>query len=478
MKQVLMSLSLFVILPLFPHLAEAQGNRSTDLKKIIVTEDVAKDAYIWGYPLVRFSRTKTLMTKTPGFGHATINNFFHADRLLTPSDSDIANPIPDTLYSSAFLDLSREPMVLITPRIKNRFYSLQFIDAFTNNIAFVSSRTRGDIAGKFLITGPQFIGAIPQGYEQIHSSTNFVWVVGHMQADPSSVKAASALVKKYQLLPYNVYIGSERKTKPAGFTAKAGSTADPAKIAASGVHFFDELGIALRENEPVNLDSALVQRFKSAGIGAGLRTSRVANTRDLRGAYERAVTSGEMAINDKLSSNMVLAKNGWNYLARENYFGDDYVLRAAMSKAYFGETNSAENIHPVTYVDKDGQRLNGNNTYVIRFTKDKMPPAKAFWSMTVYNSQRKSLVENSMRRYSLGSYSKNVIYNIDGSLDIYMSANEPQGHTNNWLPAPRGGFYVMLNLYNPTEQALKEPYAPPPIQKVLIAPIRTLGKKD
>lgn len=448
-----------------------------DVKKVVITESIAKDAYLWGYPLVRFERTKKLMTTTAGYGHAPINYFFHANRLPMPQDTGVANPIPDSLYSSAFLDLREQPMVLQTPRIRNRYYSLQFFDAFNNNIATISSRTRGEVAGKFFITGPHYVGATPAGFEHIRVTTNFVWINGRIETQsPAEVKTSLNLIRKYDLKPYNVYLGRQRMAKtPPRLTAQSTAALDPRLISTAGVGFFDELGTALRENEPASLDTAMMSRFRSANIGIAVRTSRFVTTREIRDSYSRAIAAAEMDIDNTVKNNMVMNRNGWNYVMINGDLKENNTLRAAMSKIYFGQSSPAESLHPVAYVDSQNTRLNGNTTYILRFAKGKLPPVGALWSLTPYNLRQKNLVANNLQRYSVASYSKNLNYNPDGSLDIYVSANEPRGFTQNWLPVPRGNFYLMMSMYNPTNDVIQGKYTLPRPQRTNLTPVISLN---
>lgn len=456
---------------------ESRSLPIVNLKKIVTIENNAKDAYLWGYPLVRFERTRRLMTTTPGFGHAPLNTFFHANRLQGPRDRDMSNPLPDTLYSSAFLDLREQPLVLEIPKIRDRYFSLHVMDAFTRNIGIISSRTRGEAAGKFFITGPRYIGAVPAGFEHIRSSTNFAWIVGQTAAESLAVmKSSSNLIRKFELKPYSVYLGKERMPQPPKLAGKFDPLYEPRQIQTAGIRFYDELGVALRENGPTNLDPALMSRFLSADIGPGIRTSRNSNTRQLREAYERAIAAAELDLDRVIRRSLIQYRNGWNFVIPTSDLENDYTLRAAISRVYFAESNPLEALHPVTYTDGANKRLNGNNTYVIRFPKDKYPPVGAFWSLVPYRHRNKGLVENTLRRYSLGSYSKGLIRNPDGSLDIYISANEPRGKTQNWLPVPRENFYVMMNLYNPTNDVIKGGYTLPRIQKVTVTPLLSLNK--
>lgn len=472
MKAFITHSAFLLSIPLFgTRVFAAEPLPAIDIKTVVQTEAVAQEAYIWGYPYVKFERTRKLLTTTPGFGHAPLNHFFHANRLLTAQDRDMANPLPDTLYSSAFLDLRKQPMVLELPKIKNRFYTLQFMDAANNNVGLVSSRTRSEGGGKFFITGPQYIGTTPSGFEHIRSTTNFLWLIGHIAAPSSDeVKEASALLKKYKLRPYDVYLGKVKPPRTPILGENADPDLDPRKISQAGLRFYDELGQALKVNEPSDLDAPMMERFRSVEIGTGLKTSRKSEVRELREAYERAIASGEIAISQTLKKELLKKNTNWSYITRGDNLGKSYSLRAAMSKVYFGEANSAEAMHFVTYVDKNKVRLNGNETYLLKLPKDKMPPVQSFWSVAVYNFNDKFLVQNNMQRFSLGSYSKNVQLNADGSLDIYISANEPLGHTSNWIPAPRGPFYVMMNMYHPSAEAISGKYILPSLLKVTPPP--------
>jgi len=477
MKHKILLLALICTLPsISKSQRDSQSLPIIDIKKVVITEAIAKDAYLWGYPLVRFERTRQLMTTTPGYGHAPINTFYHASQLPTPQNINVANPIPDSLYSSAFLDLREQPMVLQTPRIKDRYFSLQFFDAFNNNIATVSSRTRGATAGKFFITGPRYIGETPAGFEHIRVTTNFVWINGHIETQgPTQVKSSLKLIRKYDLKPYNVFLRKQRLVKATALTGKVTAAMDPRQISSAGVEFFDELGVALRETEPTALDTAVMNRFRSANIGIALRTTRFIKTREVRESYARAIVAAELEIARAVKSNLVVNRNGWNYVVPNGDLKNNNALRAAMSKIYFGQSSPAESLHPVAYVDNQNGRLNGNSSYILRFAKGSLPPVGALWSVTPYNLRQKSLVTNSLQRYAVGSYSKNLNYNPDGSLDIYISANEPRGFTQNWLPVPRGSFYVMMNMYNPTTDVIQGKYVLPRIQRVNLTPVISLN---
>lgn len=482
MRQIFLFLASVLILPnLFAAQTVAQNDSQSlpivDVKKVVITESVAKDAYLWGYPLVRFERTRKLMTTTPGYGHAALNYFYHANRLPSPQDRGVSNPLPDSLYSSAFIDLREQPLVLQTPKIKDRYYSLEFFDAFNNNIAIISSRTRGEAAGKFFITGPHYIGEVPMGFEHIHSATNFAWINGHIETNsPGQVKSSYKLISKYELKPYSVYLGKQRMaTKAPRLTGTATAAMDPRTIQNSGVAFFDELGIALRENEPANLDAATMNRFRTANIGTAVKTSRFATTRETREAYQRAIASGEMDIDSATKNNLLSTRNAWNFVLPKGDVKTNNALRSAMSRTYFGQPSPIESLHPVTYVDLNNKRLNGNAVYILRFAKGQLPPVGAMWSVVPYTSGQGSLIANTLRRYALGSYSKDLKYNPDGSLDIYLSSTEPRGMAQNWLPVPRANFYVMVNLYNPTNDIVQGKYTLPRVQSVNLAPIISLN---
>jgi len=479
MKSSAWCLALVLILPNFSLAAnDTQSVPIAEVKKTVVLEGVAKDAYLWGYPLVRFERTKKLMTTTSGYGHAPLNHFFHATRPLTAQDRNVANPLPDTLYSSAFLDLRDQPLVLQTPKIKDRYYSLQVYDAFDTNLFIISSRTRGESPGKFFVTGPHYIGSTPVGFEHIRVPTNFAWINGRIEAtSPDQVKSSYKLIRKYDLKPYAVYLRKQKLAKAPLLKAPMTAEMDPRLIANAGIGFFDELGVALRENEPADLNSAMMARFRNVNIGAGVRTSRFVTNPENRDSYTRAIAAAEIDMDRSIKKDLVARRNGWNYiLSYDKNVLANPIMRAALSKIYFGQSNPVESVHPVTYIDADNIRLNGNTTYILRFAKGTLPPVGAFWSVAPYNARQKSLVANNLNRYAIGSYSKNLVYNPDGSLDIYISANEPRGMTQNWLPVPRSNFYVMMNMYNPTTDILQGKYFLPRVQRMNLSPVLSLNK--
>jgi hypothetical protein len=168
------------------------------------TRVTAEDAYIYGYPLVLMDVTRAKMTNVPhalGMG-APINQFASVKTFPDATFTDVVSPNADTLYTQAWLDLSKEPLVLSVPDTHGRYYLMPMLDAWTNVFASPGKRTTGTGKGNFAITGPGWTGSLPVGVKEIKSPTDMVWVIGRTQANgKADFPAVNAIQAQYKLTP-------------------------------------------------------------------------------------------------------------------------------------------------------------------------------------------------------------------------------------------------------------------------------------
>ena len=432
-------------------------------------KDIAALAYIWGYPLVSMVRLidfSTAPNVPPGPSKGPINTFIHFRDFPNASFTDVVKMNVDTLYSWAYLNLTKEPLVLKVPPTSDRYYVLQFLDAYTNNFNYIGKRTNVTSGGTYLITGLGWNDKAPIGMTQIKSPTNDIIIAGRILAkDSQDVSNVRALQDKFVLSPLSVFEGKGTSINTAANASKEIPVSpEPSFIPITGVKIFDEIGKDMVGNHPYQYDADVIAKFKTIGIGPGKIPSETKNS-TISKALELGIAEGEKLIDEK-NKNLGTVINGWTYNLDTGDYGTDYLLRAAVAKYAFGANSPQEALYPSLAVDDKGQPLTGSNNYVIHFAKDKLPPVNEFWSITMYNSKN-YLVENPINRNSIGDRTEGLKYNSDGSLDIYFQHASPgKDKESNWLPSPTDNFNLFLRLYGPQEVVLKGEYQIPPVQVV------------
>lgn len=425
---------------------------------------IGVQAYIWGYPVV-INETRSRVGMAGGFEivphklRGPLNTLVHAKDLLTPDFEDVQSPNNDTLYTTAWLDLRDEPLVLHVPDMAGRFYTYQFVDAYTNNFTYVSQRTRGFREMDIAICGPGYSGALPVGMDRIDAPTPTVFVIGRLAVDgPDDVASVHALQNQMFLGPLS------------GWADR--SAAEP-RVAAASDHtgplaFFDDLGDLIADNPPPAADAGLMGMFAQIGLSVDHGFDSSSLDEPTRRGLERAVEDGEgmiAAAAQGLGNDM----NGWQLPpVAEEYFGTDYLYRAAVGWQSMYVNDPIEAYYPPNYVDLDNDQLDGSEgVYEIRFQADQMPPVGAFWSITLYDLEKRLMVANSIDRYSIGDRTPGLVTGDDGSLTIRIQHVEPEGNARaNWLPAPTTPFYLLMRMYLPSMAVLNGQYEIPGINRI------------
>ena len=418
-----------------------------------VDASLVADAFVWGYPLVVSERTMQTFAGLIG-----VNALFNQDKPATASTQLIVSPNQDTLYSVAVLDLRSEPVVLTVPDVTDRYWTYQFLDAWTTSFHYLGTRATGGMGGTFVIAPPEWEGELPPDAELVRSPTAQMFLLGrylfHDEADIANVAELTRTVA-----PLHEVTGAPPPADPPPFGKAPGK---PTEVGTEGAAFFDELGDALQINAPASdADVSALARFAPLGIGPGLHPAAAANEAT-RSALEAGVDSGSARIEDALASTAQQV-NGWTaYLDLD---GDDPLLRAAIARAAWGANVPAEAVYAISIADSGGAPYTGTNAYVVRFEAGQLPPVDAdsgFWSLTLYGPDR-FFVDNPLDRYAIGDRTAGLVYGTDGSLEIHIQNEAPIGEESNWLPAPAGEFTLMLRLYLPSEQVLSGSYPYPAV---------------
>ena len=421
---------------------------------------LGSQAYEYGIPLVdvdRIWRTGTSVSRPDTKGHAPVNRFSHARKLADAAARDVVAPNHDTLYSIAFLDLSKQPQVLEIPSDINRFFTFELVSPWTENFANVGSATGQQRGGDFAIVGPNFNGKLPKGVKRVSSPYDRVWLIGRTYIkDEQDAKRVNRIQDSYGLVPLSKY-GTNWKPKNKG---PKDTTVDEATIPGLGpgddpLEFYSALNGLMRQFPPPAADEPLLKQLAAIGVAPGAPMPSAASEETLRGLRD-AVTQGPANIQAKIVARYIAQAdlhNGY-LLGNIGRYGTDYALRAMTDKVGVGALVPKVAIYAFTQTDRNLAALTGDARYVLHLPADQLPiPAKAFWSMTLYDAQV-FLFANPFQRYLINDRTK-LHRNRDGSLDLYIQANEPSdpNQAKNWLPSPPGEtFRIIWRLYQ-TEKA-------------------------
>ncbi|WP_317922361.1 MULTISPECIES: DUF1254 domain-containing protein [unclassified Cupriavidus] len=425
---------------------------------------LSAEVFTYAYPLVLMDVTRELMTlRTP------VNTFTHKRTFPDASFTDVVSPNADTLSSSAWLDLSREPVILSVPDTQGRFYLMPLMDAWTNVFASPGKRTTGTRRGIFAITGPDWRGTLPKGVQEIRSPTSMVWLIGRTQANgKQDYPAVHRLQDQYRLTPLSAWGGGRRvPERPAPRAAAVDTQSSPVEqVAAMDAQaFFTRFAALLPANPPAPGDSAMVEKLRRMGIHPGVPFKTTVLEPTTARAVQEGATAALAAIVQGARKGNADAGNGWVMHRDLGNYGTNYARRAVTAWVGLGANLPEDAIYASARTDANGTPLQGGARYVLHFDKGQLPPARAFWSLTLYND-RQAFIPNPMQRYALSSRDR-LRYNRDGSLDIYIQHERPAGaRAANWLPAPPDGLNMMLRAYWPEQALLDGSWMPPAVMRV------------
>ncbi len=432
---------------------------------------IAKEAYIYGFPLVdnyRVQYSYFVDREDPEYKGGW-NDVHSIARVFTPADTAIQTPNSDTPYSALGADLRTEPLVLTVPPIQqDRYYSLQFVDGYTYNFAYVGSRTTGNGGGTYLLAGPNWQGDKPEGIDEvIRSDTELASVVYRTQLfGPSDLEEVKKIQAGYQAAPLSVFLNQPSPAPAPAIDFVPPLTPDQQK---TSPQFFEILDFVLGFAPTLPGEEDLRARFAEIGIGAPDGFDADALSPEMRAAIEGGMADAWAEFNgfkkDKVDT---------GELGSAQFFGTaedlkgNYLYRMAGAVLGIYGNTAAEAIYPGAFNDSEGAPLTGANKYVYRFAPGQLPPVNAFWSLTMYELPASLLVANPMNRYLINSpMLPSLVADPDGGYTFYIQ-NESPGieKESNWLPAPKGPFALVLRLYWPKPDALNGTWKAPQPEKV------------
>ena len=415
---------------------------------------LATEAYVYGYPLVTMEMTRRVMTNVaePKGNHAPMGQFYNSRTYPDAAFRDVTAPNADTLYSTAWLDLSKEPYVLSLPDEDGRFYLMPMLDAWTDVFQVPGTRTTGTKAQTYAITGPGWKGELPEGVTRLKAPTNMVWILGrtYCSGTPEDYKSVHLLQDKYKLVPLSAY--GKDYTPPKGTVDPSVDTKTPVREQVNrmdGIAFFTLLAKLMKDNPPADEDGPMVKKLNKLGIVPGEAFDLDNVSPAVAIALNRSVKPGQQQI---VSGMKKAGKfiNGWVYPVPGGLYGTDYLQRATIAYFGLGCNRTADAVYPTSEADEEGRPYEGTNRYTMTFAKGQLPPVNAFWSLTMYDADY-FFVANPLNRFTLSTRDK-LQENADGSVTLHIQHESPgKDKESNWLPAPKGRFVLMMRLYWPKE---------------------------
>lgn len=433
----------------------------------ILSDDLrtlSHEGFIYLYPLVTMDVTRLQAFNAapgskPGFGPP--NHFSHMREFPSAEFRAVVRPNFDTLYSSAWLDLTNGPVRVHADDTDGRYYLLPMLDMWTDVFASPGKRTTGTGPLDLVVTGPGYTGDLPPGTTVILAPTPYVWLIGRTQTDgpddyPGVHKVQDGL-RITELGPKSQFVPNLHHDV----------TTEPLKIVngMTAVDFFSYAAEILRVNPPHATDFSILARLAHLGIEPGKSFDAARFSAEQRAEIEQGRQDG---LAELLSSAPRLAAsvNGWMSLSDGmGVYGNSYLRRAVVALVGLGANQPEDAVYPLLTCDADGQPITGDHNYVIHFDADELPPVNAFWSITMYDAEGFQ-VSNELNRFAIGDRDP-LRYNADGSLDIYMQhANPGADRVANWLPAPVGQLGVTMRLYAPAPSVVAGQWSPPPVRRV------------
>jgi len=451
-----------------PTLAASGGTQATPTQ----AREIAKEAYVYGFPMVdgyRITHAYFLNPENPEF-KAPLNTLRNIARVFTSEDRAVQTPNSDTPYSLLGMDLRTEPLVLSVPAIeKQRYFSIQLIDAYTFNFAYIGSRTTGNDGGNYLIAGPSWKGKAPAGINKvIRSETNLAMALYRTQLfNPADLENVKKVQAGYKVQPLSAFLGLPAPKAAPKFAFVQPQTPDGQK---TNLEFFNVLNFVLRFCPTHPSEKDLMVRFARIGIGAGKKIDVAKLSPEMKTAMAEGMADAWKELEDLNKTSIATGKltTGDMFGTRE-FLKNNYLYRFTGAVLGIYGNSAQEAMYPIYQVDSDGQKLDAaNSSYVLRFAPGQLPPANAFWSLTMYELPASLLTANPLNRYLINSPMLPALKrDADGGLTLYIQSETPgQDKESNWLPAPKGPFMAVIRLYWPKEEVLNRTWKQPPMMKV------------
>ncbi|SEP32955.1 Uncharacterized conserved protein [Rhodospirillales bacterium URHD0017] len=454
---------------LAPAIVRAQDTTAT-------LRDLARRATVYLFPVYEMYRTRWQATVNEANPlRQRLNRFRHIAQLADHRARAVTTPNNDTVYSSAWLDLSLEPVFLTVPPVGDLYYSYAFMDLFTNNFAYVSHRLHGGEPPTHMIVGPAWTGDPSSEVKLVRAPTNSVWLLGRILVDgPDEVDRVRILQARVLLETPDQR--NERRILETRELMRQRTVAPPEPVAdwrapnpTDPFDLFEVTMRALGESPLSERDRSVFESLAPLKLRPGRKFDLRAFSEAERRAIQAGIEQGRTEIRGA-AGRYGKTVDGWTYGERHlGNFGEDYLYRAHVALTGLAALEPTEAVYLACNTDSTGRPLSGANAYRLTFTADGLPPARAFWSLAMYEvtpEGRAFFIDNPIGRYSIGDRTPGLQKAADGSLTLYLQRERPDGErATNWLPAPSGPMRLVLRAYEPEESLIEGRYRAPGVQR-------------
>jgi hypothetical protein len=462
----------FVAIIMAPNVASAAVSEQE-------AQEIGIQAYLYFYPLVTMDVTRKQSTNVePGkeMFKGPMNTFVNIPEYPTAETRIVVRPNFDTLYSVAWLDLTREPVIISVPDTGGRYYMIPLLDMWTNVFMSPGWRTTGTQAANFIVVPPGWRPdlkdrlieefRLPKETMRIDAPTPYVWVIGRTKTDgPKDYDAVHKIQAGFKVAPLSQF----GKT-PEPVHVKIDPTVDmktPPKKQVDSMpagKYFAYAADLLKLQPPHITDQTIIALMKRIGIEPGKSFDIDKIDPSIKTALESVPAEAQKLMQWKMAT-LARVVNGWSMNTDTmGVYGNYYLKRAIIAQQGLGANLPEDAVYPLNLGDESGKPLDGANKYSIHFDKDVIPPVKAFWSITLYDPQGFQ-VANTLNRFAISSWMP-FKYNADGSLDLFFQNESPGADKeSNWLPAPKGPFTLTMRLYAPRPEVLDGRWVPSPVKR-------------
>lgn len=423
------------------------------------------DAFLYTLPVYEMARARhAAVGSADGSARGRVNRLGHRRTLSDHQARSVTTPNNDTLYSSAWLDLEGGPLLLRVPGIAGRYWSIQFLDIYTNTIEMVGAGRSGLGAQsselKLWIARTGDPAPVPAGHQVVRLPGRDAWMLVRIEV------RSEAELKDLHALQDSMILSAWETNRPlSGATVAVRRDEGPR----AGAEYLAVVNNMLLRNGVPEPEQSLVARWKPLGIGVPQAPEAEGVTLEWsrRLADLHALLAGSAPAEDRSSG-------GWKLPdPAVGDFGADYRLRAQVAREGLGALPAREAVYFTARTDAGGLPLDAAASYRIRFPAGGLP-ADAFWSVSMYQVERDGRLffsDNPLRRYSISSRTAGLVREADGSFEIVMQRTAPEGAQGqaNWLPTPgpeHARFQLVLRAYLPRPQLLSDRNALPPIRRV------------
>lgn len=436
---------------------------------------LATDAYIYAYPLVTMEMTRRVMTNVaePEGTRAPMGHLIKLRHYPDAKFRDVTAPNADTLYTTAFIDVGDEPWVVSLPDLHGRYALFPMLDGWTTVFDVPGKRTTGTGAQTFIVTGPGWQGAVPEGMTHYKSPTSIVWLLGRIYCSGTSEDYAEVhkVQDEVKLSPLSAW--GKNWTPPKGKVDPSIDMKTPVRDLVNNmdaIAYFTLFAELLKRNPPNAADAPMVARLASIGIVPGQDFDHSKFNPEFSKRVPQ-VGFGRIMTHFKSSGGDIQEIDGWGFTTKTGIYGTNYLQRALVAAIGLGANRPQDAIYPTSLQSDTGaikRAYNGSEKYVLTFKKGMTPPVSGFWSLTMYDDKY-FFVDNPLNRYSI-SARQALKTKPDGSIDLLIQHESPGPELeSNWLPAPKGRFILMMRLYWPNESdpsIINGTWTIPPVRRV------------